>query len=141
MPDTSSAVIFVARSVGLSKWASDVGLGKYVHKVGLTTEPPKAFVAAATWAGFTDWTLLKTAQAPEGTEEAALLDRLAAREKRVDPTIYPKLRGDPGMFRVTLAQVENHMIVARALASATESLDIKVKPVDFAAYLLHLALK
>ena len=50
---------FVARSVKTSKWASDVGLGKLVYKVGVTDGDPKA-EAAAGWAGESDWTIVKT---------------------------------------------------------------------------------
>ena len=46
-------VLFVARSVKLSRWASDVGLGKHVYKVGVTDDDPKT-LAAAGWAGETD---------------------------------------------------------------------------------------
>ena len=38
-------VLFVARSVKLGRWASDVGLGKHVYKVGLAEDDPKTLAA------------------------------------------------------------------------------------------------
>src|SRR5204862_274881 len=48
----SMPVLFVARSVKLGRWGSDVGLGKHVYKVGLADDDPKT-LGAAGWAGET----------------------------------------------------------------------------------------
>lgn len=133
------ALIYVARSIKLSKWASDAGLGKHVFKLGLTSEAAKPLVAAANWAGESDWALLKTAEAAAGSIEAAMIEALAARLRRIDPQLYPKLRGERGIFRLTLQQAENHLLITRALADEAASLEIKIRPVDFAVYLLYLA--
>ena len=131
--------IYVARSAKLTKWASDVGLGKHVYKVGYTEEPPKAALAAA-WAGETDWTLVKH-QPAEALDEATVIARLAAKEKLIDPSYYPKLKGAQGVFRVSPVHVENHIVVGRALAGAAELIAAKLKPSDFAAYLIHNVLR
>jgi hypothetical protein len=133
------ATIYVARSSKLGKWASDVGLSKHVFKVGVTDEDPKALVAAG-WAGETDWQLLKK-QEIEGLTEAEIVERVARKEKLIDPNIYPRLRGAVGVFKVLPAHVENHMLVRRALAGEAERLEFKLKPVDFAEYLIANAVR
>lgn len=52
------ATIYVARSSKLSRWASDVGLGKHVYKVGVADGDPRP-LAAAGWAGESDWTIVR----------------------------------------------------------------------------------
>ncbi len=129
------AIFYVARSVKLGRWASDVGLGKHVYKVGIADGDPKA-LAAAGWAGETDWTIVRK-QAIEGLSEEAALDRLGRKEKMIDPNLYPKLKGAVGVFRLTPARVENHILVTRALAGQSDRAEIKLKPADFADYLIH----
>ena len=106
--------IYVARSPKLGKWASDVGLGKNFFKVGVADGDPKALVEAG-WAGETDWALIKK-QTVEGVTEAEVIERLARKNKMIDPTYYPRLKGALGIFRVTPEQVENHIMIARAMA-------------------------
>jgi hypothetical protein len=132
-------VLFVARSVKLSRWASDVGLGKYVYKVGVTEDDPKA-LAAAGWAGETDWKIVRSREV-EGVSEADVLERLARKERMLDPNLYPKGKGQRGFFRLRAEQVENHILVSRALAGDSDRVDLKLKPADFADYLIHNALR
>jgi hypothetical protein len=131
--------LFVARSAKLARWASDVGFGRHVYKVGVSDEDPKV-LAASGWAGETDWKIVRREEA-EGLSEAEVLERLSRHEKTIDPSLYPKLKGAAGVFRVTADHVENHIIVARALAGDSERLDLKLKPDDFAAYLIHHAMR
>lgn len=130
-------VIYVARSAKMNKWASDVGLGKHVYKIGVAADDPKP-LAAAGWAGETDWTIVGK-ETVEGLDEDAAIDRLAGRERMIDPGLYPKLKGARGVFRVAPTKVENHIVVARALAGESELAVLKLKPADFAAYLIHNA--
>jgi|SRR5579883_782832 len=132
-------VIYVARSVKLGKWAADVGLSKNVYKVGYTDEPVKPLIEAG-WAGETDWSLVKQREA-DGIAEEEIVARLARKLKMIDPVYYPKLRGTAGVFKVLPEQVENHIIVTRSLAGETERKDAKLKPADFADYLIHNALR
>ena len=132
-------VLYVARSVKLARWASDVGLGKHVYKLGISEEDPKA-LAAAGWAGESDWKIVRK-DAVEGLSEPEAQERLGKKERMIDPNIYPKLKGAYGVYRVSAQHVENHILVSRALAGASDRLDLKLKPADFAAYLVHNALR
>jgi len=129
--------IYVARSVKAGKWASDVGLGKHVYKVGVTEGDPKQ-EAAAGWAGETDWSIVK-AEPVEDLSDDDAIDRLAAKERMIDPGLYPKLKGARGVFRLNETKVENHFVVARALSGESELKAVKLKPADFAAYLIQNA--
>ncbi len=130
--------LFVATSKALQDWASDVGLGKNVYKVGWVEEGP-AEPAVAGCAGLSDWKVLKTAEA-EGPEEA-LLQRLGRKEKLVDPTYYPRLKGAAGIVRASLVAVENSMLVAIALENREPPKNFKVKPVDIAQHLINNVMK
>ena len=133
------SILYVARSVKLGKWASDVGLGKNVYKIGVAESDPKT-LAAAGWAGETDWTIVRKT-AVEDLSEAEALDRLCRKEKMIDPNLYPKLKGAAGVFRLTPARVENHIVVTRALAGQSDRIEIKLKPADYADYLIHNTLR
>ena len=131
--------IYVARSPKLGKWASDVGLGKHVFKVGVADGDPKPLIEAG-WAGETDWALLKK-QPVEGIAEDDVIERLTRKNKMIDPAYYPKLKGMRGIFRLTPEQVENHIMIARAMARENELKVLKLKPIDFADFLIHNALR
>jgi hypothetical protein len=131
-------VIFVARSARFGKWASDVGLSKNVFKIGYSEEDPKPVIQQG-WGGETDWTLVRQREA-DRTSEEQIVQRLARKEKMVDPNYYPRLRGATGIFKVSPEHVENHILVARVMAGASERQELKLKPTDFADYLIHNAL-
>ncbi len=82
-------VIYVARSVALSKWGSDVGLSKHIYKVGYSEEPLKALIEAG-WAGEHDWALVAKQDAEEQSEDD-IIARVARKQKLVDPGFYPRL--------------------------------------------------
>ena len=132
--------IYVARSQKLSKWASDVGLSKHVYKLGVTDEKVKPMLEAARWAGEDDWSLVKQEDAGAVSEEEALT-RIGRKEKIVDPRYYPRIKEAIGIFKVDPVHVESHLIVGRALEGTAERVAIKLKPADFASYLIHNALR
>ena len=133
------AILYVARSTKLSRWASDVGLGKNIYKVGISDGDPKA-LAASGWAGETDWTIVRKT-AVENLSEHEAIDRLGRKEKMIDPNLYPKLRGAAGVFRLTPERIHNHIIVTRALAGESDRTEIKLRPTDYADYLIHNTLR
>jgi hypothetical protein len=132
-------VLFVARSVKLSRWGSDVGLGKHLYKVGVADGDPKT-LAATGWAGEGDWKIVRTRDV-EGLSEEEAVERLGRKERMIDPNLYPKLKGAAGVFRLTPARVENHIIVTRALAGESDRTAIKLRPADYAEYLIHNAIR
>jgi hypothetical protein len=133
--------LYVARSAKLARWASDVGLGRHIYKIGVAESDPKT-LAAEGWAGETDWTIVRRRPVEDLSEEDAL-ERLARKEKMVDPNLYPRLKGALGVFRLTASRVENHLLVTRALAGEDRGATgaIKLKHSDFADYLIHNALR
>lgn len=132
------AVVYAAFSKTLSQWGAEVGLTKHIYKLG-TAEGPAAVEAlnAAEHAGVADWKLLAQQDA-EAVEQAGLLERLARKEKPVDPTLYPRIRGAAGIFKVKLANVENALLVKVAL-EGRDTKAVKVKPADVGAYLIRNA--
>jgi hypothetical protein len=127
--------IYVARSKALSQWGYDVGLSKHLYKVGYTEEPVKDVVAAG-WAGETDWELVKKQDDVEGASEDEIIARLAGKLKMIDPRLNPRIKDANGIFKVVPAQVENHILVTKALAGEPELKELKIKPADIASYLI-----
>jgi len=130
--------LYVAVSKSLQEWGADVGLGKLIYKVGYVAEG-KPDDALSGVAGAEDWKVLLASDAE--IDEQTILDRLAVKEKIVDPNYYPRLKGAKGIVKVTLASVENSMLVAIALENRDAPKNFKVKPVDIAHYLIRNLLK
>ena len=131
---------FVARSEQLQTWAADVGLTKHVYYFGVVNEDGEAAVAAMNacrTAGRDDWKLLRQKFTDAADEEAAR-QRLARKETRIDPKYYPQLRGSPGIFKVKPVNVENQVMMQRALAGE-RTRAVRLKPADFADYLIRNA--
>jgi len=133
--------VYVAASATIAAWAADVGLSKHVYKLGLADGKAKEIADALNedaFGGVTDWKVIASREG-DSAEEAAMYDRLAKREKAIDPTYYPKIKGARGLFRVKIGNVENSILVARALAGE-ERLEVKMKPADIGTYLINNAL-
>ncbi|KAA0581095.1 hypothetical protein FZ983_09120 [Azospirillum sp. B21] len=131
------AVVFVARSAALTKWASDVGQGKHIFKLGVS-EDEAAVKSAVTagWGGETDWKLIESKEI-DGLDEETALARLGRREKVIDPTYYPRLKGATGVFRIALTNVQNSLLVAKAMTADEPLTEVKVKPKDIADYMIR----
>lgn len=135
--------VFVARSAALTKWGSDVGLGKFLFKLGFAEAGAEEAVKAlneSAHAGATDWTLVRQ-QPAEDIDEDVMVARLGRKEKMVDPALYPRLRGATGIFKLKLANVENHILLSLALSGAPTPKVLKPKATDFAAYMVANALR
>ncbi len=133
-------LVFVAHSKQVAAWGGDVGLGKnlFLLSTAEDADAAAAFLVGKP-CGADDWTILKKEEAEQG-DATALQDKLAAKEKRVDPNLYPRLRGFTGLFKVKPENVENHLMVKKALEGLNDT-SVKVKNPEIAAYLLQNALK
>jgi hypothetical protein len=135
------STVFVARSDTLQAWATDVGLTKHVYYLGVAAEDGETAVAAMNacrTGGRDDWKLVKQ-EAVESVDEAEARQRLACKEMRIDPKYYPQLRGSPGIFKIKTVNVENQLMVQRALAGQIIK-TVRLKPTDIAEYLIRTAI-
>ena len=133
------ATLYVATSKGLASWGSDVGLTKHIYKVGVTDGTAEAAIEAlneSQHAGENDWRLAK--KAAVDIDEATALARVAAKEKVVDGTYYPRIKSAPGIFKVKPANVESQLLVQQTL-KGEELRVVKVKTADIVGYLIACA--
>ena len=132
--------VYVARSKGLEGWGADVGLTKHVYKVGVADSADDAIAELneKAVAGHTDWKLAKKKEA-EGLDEDAALARLAKKQKAVDPTYYPGIKGAKGIFKVKPADVEQSALMGQALSGESMKL-VKVNAAAIADYLIKNAI-
>ncbi|MCU0839453.1 MAG: hypothetical protein MUE49_12145 [Rhodospirillales bacterium] len=134
------STVFVAQSESLRSWATDVGLTKHVYYLGVVVEDGEAAVAAMNACragGRDDWKLIRQRTVAD-VDEADARETLARKETRIDPKYYPQLRGSPGIFKVKTANVENQMMVQRALAGELTKA-LRLKATDIADYLIRNA--
>ncbi len=133
--------IFVAKSESLQNWASDVGLTPHVYKLGVSEDDGAAAVVvalnAASHAGRADWQLLAEQQV-DALDEKAALTRAALKETLVDPLYYPQIKRAPGIFKVKLANAENHFLVREAL-EGQQIKHLKLTPAQIGTYLIRMA--
>jgi len=140
--ESSMPVVYVATSKGLASWGADVGLSKHIYKLGLAEESAEAAVKElneSAHAGEGDWRLLRK-EAVDAADEATLIERVARKEKLVDPKYYPKIKGAPGIVRVKPVNAENYFLVKRALAGEPDKPG-PLKPAEIAEYLIRSALE
>ena len=133
------AIVYVASSKGLANWGADHGLTKHCYKIGVTDGTAEAAIEelnAGEHAGHTDWKLAKKVDNVEA-DEAAVLARITAREKLVDPNYYPGIKKATGIVKVKLANVESQLLVQQTLRGEDPHV-VKVKTADIYAYLANL---
>ena len=133
--------IYVAKSDSLQNWASDVGLTLHVYKLGVSEASAEAAIQAlnaASHAGRSDWQLLAEEKV-DAADETAALARAARKETLVDPLYYPQIKRAPGIFKVKLANAENHFLVREAL-EGQQIKRIKLVPEQMGTYLIRMAM-
>jgi len=135
------STLFVAKSKDLQSWGHGVGVTKFLYKVGVfdgSADDAITGLNDAKAAGLEDWKLL--AEKDVEHDEAAALEQLELREQQLDSDFYPPIRGEPGIFKVKVSNVEDDMMVRAALANENQQLKtLKAKDKDIAAYLLRRA--
>lgn len=132
--------IYVAASKGLADWGASVGLTKHIYKLGVAEESAEAAIGQLNLeghAGQRDWKLVKK-QPVDDLSEAEALSRLARKERLVDPTLYPGIRGAGGIFKVKPTNAENHFIVQQSLGTG-ELKPPKIRAAEIATYLINNA--
>ena len=133
------ATVYVASSKGLANWGADHGLTKHCYKIGVTDGTAEAAIEelnAGEHAGHADWKLSKKAEIDE--DEAAVLARVGAKEKLVDPNYYPGIKKAPGIVKVKLANVESRLLMEQTLRGENPHV-VKVKTADIVDHLIKLA--
>lgn len=133
------SIIYVAGSKTLSNWGASVGISKSLFRVGIADNDSDIVAAlnAEKIAAADDWKVIGTADGGD-LSEADLDTRFAEAAIIVDPAYYPKLRGARGVVRLRPETVENSLLVEKAMANEA-NLDKKLKPADFADWLIRLA--
>ena len=115
-------------------------LTEHIYRLGLSDGDGESAVAALNeekCAGRSDWALLGTKSIAE-TDADAVLRRAARKETMIDPTYYPQIKRAAGIFKVKIANVENHFMVREAL-EGQQIKKIKPTPTHIATYLLRMA--
>ena len=133
--------VYVAKSKSLEKWGADVGLTKHVYKVGVAEDSAEAAVEALNRnaaAGRSDWKLVQMKEV-EAADEDEIFARLAKKQRAVDPSYYPGIKGARGIFKVKPTDIEHSALVSQALAGG-EMKEIKINADVIADYLIKNAL-
>jgi hypothetical protein len=133
--------IYVAKSDSLQNWASDVGLTLHVYKLGASEDEGEGVIEAlntAAHAGRTDWELVAHEKV-DAIDEREALARAARKETLVDPLYYPQIKRAPGIFKVKLANAENHFVIREAL-EGQQIKRLKLTPAQVATYLIRMAM-
>lgn len=132
--------VYVVFSKALAEWGGEVGLTKHLFRLGIGEEGAAAAIEALNAErslGVDDWKLVKKAPA-DALDEAEAVERVARKERLVDPDYYPRLKGLRGLFKVKPQNVEHRILIRRAMAGEQEIVP-KLKPADIGDYLIEYA--
>lgn len=135
------ATLYIAMSPLMQEWGADVGISKYLYKVGVTDDgaPAAAKDAVAElnaegYAGHKDWELIGE-RVIDVVEPAAFTARLGERQKVIDPLYYPKIKGAKDIVKLDPRKVEANVVIKRTMAGHDSKVP-KLKPADMAAYIM-----
>jgi hypothetical protein len=139
------ATLYIAMSPLMQEWGADVGLSKYLYKVGVTDDvAPTAAPTAAkdavaelnteTYGGQKDWELIGE-RVVDALDPAGLAIRLGERQKVIDPLYYPKIKGAKDIVKLDPRKVEANVVIKRTMAGHDSKVP-KLKPADMAAYIM-----
>ena len=129
--------LYIAMSPAMQEWGADVGISKYLYRVGVTEDASKDAVAelnAEGYAGHKDWELIGE-RAVDAVDAAGLAVRLGERQKVIDPLYYPKLKGAKDIVKIDPRKVEANVVIKRTMAGHDSKVP-KLKPADMAAYIM-----
>ncbi len=129
--------IYVAFSLAMQEWGSDVGVSKHLFKVGFTDESPEDAIKALndeSYAGQKDWALAG-AKLLEGLDQLAVMTRLAERQKVLDPLYYPKIKGAKDIVRLDQRKIEANLVIKRTMEGGDSKVP-KLKPANIAEYII-----
>ncbi|MHB1204254.1 MAG: hypothetical protein ACYCZX_01700 [Rhodospirillaceae bacterium] len=135
------ATLYIAMSPLMQEWGADVGISKYLYKVGVTDDaaPTAAKDAVAElnaegYGGQKDWELIGE-RAIDVVEPAAFTARLGERQKVIDPLYYPRIKGAKDIVKLDPRKVEANVVIKRTMAGHDSKVP-KLKPADMAAYIM-----
>ena len=135
------ATLYIAMSPLMQEWGADVGISKYLYKVGVTDDAATAAAKDAVaelngegYAGHKDWELIGE-RAIEVVEPAAFTARLGERQKVIDPLYYPRIKGARDIVKLDPRKVEANVVIKRTMAGHDSKVP-KLKPADMAAYIM-----
>lgn len=131
------STLYIAMSPLMQEWGDEVGISKYLYKVGVTEDAAKDAVAelnAEGYAGHKDWELIGE-RTVDAMDAAGLAARLGERQKVIDPLYYPRLKGAKDIVKIDRRKVEANVVIKRTMEGRDSKVP-KLKPADMAAYIM-----
>jgi hypothetical protein len=131
------ATLYIAMSPLMQEWGADVGISKYLYKVGVADDTAQDAVAelnTESYGGQKDWELIGE-RAVDTLDPASLAVRLGERQKVIDPLYYPKIKGAKDIVKLDPRKVEANVVIKKTMAGGDSKVP-KLKPADMAAYIM-----
>lgn len=129
--------VYVAFSLTMQEWGSDVGVSKHLYKAGFTADDPAEAIKdlnAEGYAGQKDWELAGARDVAD-IDEATFTTRLAERQKTLDPLYYPKIKGVRDIVKLDQRKVEANIVIKRTMEGRDSKVP-KLNPAMLADFIL-----